>query len=88
MPVPRIAVQIVWPVYILPEEVDMRVNAIGVNVIALHSRRSDSHPGQLDIISPTDPAPGLVWMFAGLIDVAALRETPVQGVMASFLFKG
>ena len=103
----------VWPVYILPEEVGARVHAIGVNVIALRSRRSDSQPGQLDIISPTDPAPivtwdrdkmrrtgclgnmvfieigrrcrggpGLVWMFAGPTDVAALRETLHRSVLA------
>lgn len=96
----------VWAVYILSEEVGTRVHALGVNIIALRSRKSDTQPGQLDIISPTNPTPivtwdrdkmrrtgclgnmvfieigrrckggpGLVWMFTGPADSAALRET-------------
>ena len=96
----------VWPVYIPSEDVGNRVHTLGVNLIALRSRKSDTQPGQLDIISPTDPTPivtwdrdkmrrtgclgnmvfieigrrckggpGLVWMFAGPADLAALRET-------------
>ena len=104
----------VWPVYILSEEVGTQVNAIGVNIVALRSHKSDTQPGQLDIISPTDPTPivtwdrdkmrrtgcfgnmvfieigrrckggpGLVWMFAGPADSAALRVT-----LHSFFLKG
>ena len=96
----------VWPVYILSEEVGSRVNALGINIIALRSLKSDTQPGQLDIISPTDhkpivtwdrdkirrtgylgnivfieigrrckAGPGLVWMYVGPADSAALRET-------------
>lgn len=97
----------VWAVYILPEEVGSRVNALGVHVVALRSRGTDNQPGQLDIISLVDPStpivtwdrdkmrrtgclgnmvfieigrrchggPGLVWMYAGPRETAALRET-------------
>lgn len=55
----------VWAVYILPEEVGTRIHALGVHIIALRSKStkgSNPHPGQLDIISPTDPtSPVVTW---------------------------
>ena len=49
----------VWPVYILPEEVGSRINALGLHIVALRNI-SENHPGRLDIISPTDPTTPIV----------------------------
>ena len=43
----------VWPVYILPEEVGLRCQIIGQNILTLRSQSRISL-GELEIISPTD----------------------------------
>ncbi len=93
--------------YILPEEVGSRINALGIHVVALKSRSPQNQTGQLDIINLADRhtpvvtwdrdkmrrtgclgnmvfieigrrcqgGAGLVWMYAGPKETAALRET-------------
>ncbi|XP_019856449.1 PREDICTED: insulin receptor substrate 1-like isoform X2 [Amphimedon queenslandica] len=104
----------VWAVYILPEEVGSRVHVLGLHILTLKSRVSETQPGQLSIISAADHTPivtwdrdkmrrtgclgnmvfieigrrcrggpGLVWMYVGPKETAALRET-----LHMFLFKG
>ena len=66
----------VWGVYILPEEVGLRLMLLGFHIVALRSIQKGVHPGQLDIINPMDPStPIVTW------DRDKIRRTGCLGNM-------
>lgn len=51
----------VWPIYILPEEVSLRLNIIGLHILVLRGGVPNQTVGTLEIISPVDNNPVVTW---------------------------